>query len=77
MNCVCEGTCCCYLQVDPEFGTWDDVAAIAKEYDLMLELMINHISPKSVQFQDFLEKGDESEHASMFIDWKKWWGEGE
>lgn len=50
--------------------------AIAKDYDLMLECMVNHISPASEQFQDFLEKGDTSEHASMFIDWQKFWGEG-
>lgn len=64
----------CYDDVDPHFGTWEDVEAISKEYDLMLELMVNHISPKSRQFQDFLEKGDASEHASMFIDWEKFWG---
>ncbi len=64
----------CYDDVDPHFGKWEDVEAIAKEYDLMLELMVNHISPKSAQFQDFLEKGDASEHASMFIDWQKFWG---
>jgi hypothetical protein len=50
--------------------------AIAKDYDLMLECMVNHISPASEQYQDFLEKGDASEHASMFIDWHKFWGEG-
>ncbi len=65
-----------YDQVDPHFGDWADVEAIAKEYDLMLELMVNHISPASEQFQDFLEKGDDSPHASMFIDWDKFWGEG-
>ncbi len=48
--------------------------AIADEYDLMLELMVNHISPASDQFQDFLAKGDASEFADMFIDWRKFWG---
>ncbi|CAL5229827.1 g13231 [Coccomyxa viridis] len=65
-----------YDQVDPHFGDWSDVEAIAKDYDLMLELMVNHISPASDQFQDFLERGDDSPHASMFIDWDKFWGEG-
>ena len=51
-----------------------DVREIADEYDLMLELMVNHISPASAQFQDFLEKGDASEYADMFIDWVKFWG---
>ena len=65
-----------YDQVDPHFGDWSDVEAIAKDYALMLECMVNHISPASDQFQDFLEKGDASEHADMFIDWEKFWGEG-
>ena len=51
-----------------------DVRAIADEYDLMLEMMVNHISPASAQFQDFLAKGDASEFADMFIDWRKFWG---
>lgn len=66
-----------YDQVDPHFGDWADVEAIANSYDLMLELMVNHISPASEQFQDFLARGDDSPHASMFIDWDKFWGEGE
>jgi glycosidase len=64
----------CYDVVDPRFGSWEDVESLSKDYDLMLELMVNHISPKSHQFQDFLEKGDASEYASMFIDWRKFWG---
>ena len=51
-----------------------DVKALADECDLMLELMVNHISPASPQFQDYLEKGDASEFAPMFIDWAKFWG---
>ena len=53
-----------------------DVKAVADEYDLMLELMVNHISPASPQFQDYMEKGDASEFAPMFIDWAKFWPEG-
>ena len=50
-----------------------DVKALADQCDLMLELMVNHISPASPQFQDYLEKGDASEFAPMFIDWAKFW----
>ena len=49
------------------------VKALADDCDLMLELMVNHISPASPQFQDYLEKGDASEFAPMFIDWAKFW----
>ncbi|KAK9815406.1 hypothetical protein WJX72_003171 [[Myrmecia] bisecta] len=62
-----------YQEIDPKFGDWEDVKALGREYDLCMEFMLNHISPKSKQFQDYLEKGDESEYADMFVDWTKFW----
>lgn len=63
-----------YQDVDPKFGTWDDVKALGAEYDLQMECMVNHISPASKEFQDYLAKGDKSEFRDMFIDWNKLWG---
>lgn len=65
-----------YQDVDPRFGTWDDVKALGAEYDLQMECMVNHISPASKEFQDYLAKGDKSEFRDMFIDWNKLWGGG-
>ena len=65
-----------YQDVDPKFGTWDDVKALGAEYDLQMECMVNHISPASKEFQDYLSKGDKSEFRDMFIDWNKFWGGG-
>lgn len=58
-------------------GSWDDVKTISERFDLCVEFMVNHISPESDQFKDFIQKGDESEFAEMFIDWDKFWPEGE
>lgn len=44
------------------------------QYDLQMECMVNHISPASKEFQDYLAKGDESEFKDLFIDWNKLWG---
>ncbi len=63
-----------YQDVDPKFGTWEDVEALGAEYDLQMECMVNHISPASKEFQDYLAKGDKSEFKEMFIDWNKIWG---
>ncbi|DBA93715.1 TPA: hypothetical protein ACH3X3_013784 [Trebouxia sp. C0006] len=63
-----------YQDVDPKFGTWDDVKALGAEYDLQMECMVNHISPASKEFQDYLSKGDKSEFRDMFTDWNKFWG---
>ena len=54
-------------EVDPAFGTWNDVERIAGEFDLCLDLTINHISDASAEFQDFLQHGYKSEHADLFV----------
>ncbi|AMO73306.1 alpha-amylase [Sphingorhabdus sp. M41] len=43
-----------YLQVDDALGEWSDIEAIADDYRLMADLVINHGSSKSVWFQQFL-----------------------
>lgn len=43
-----------YLQVDENLGDWSDIEAIAGDYRLMGDLVINHGSSKSKWFQQFL-----------------------
>ena len=45
-----------YRQVREDLGTWDDIAAIAKQFDVMCDLVINHMSSRSEYFQQFLEQ---------------------
>ena len=66
-----------YDIVDPEFGDWDDIAALSKKYYLMCDFMINHISSQSLYFQDFIVKKDKSPYAGMFIRFKEFWPNGE
>lgn len=37
------------------------------------DLVLNHLSVGSPQFQDLLQKGDESKYKDFFIDWNKFW----
>jgi len=60
-----------HLEVDPEFGDWQDLERISENYDLMVDLSANHISKHSTYFQDFLEYGDDSEYADMFLPLEK------
>lgn len=66
-----------YRRVDPAFGTWEDIGALAAEYELMFDFMINHLSRRSPEFMDFIEKHDDSEYADMFLRFKKFWQKGE
>ncbi len=66
-----------YLEIEPEFGTWEDLKAIGSKYDVLVDLMVNHISQRSPYFQDFLTKGRESEYADLFITLDKLWPDGQ
>lgn len=43
-----------YRAVDPQLGSWEDVACIGQQYRLMFDAVINHISASSRWFQGFL-----------------------
>lgn len=66
-----------YEEVDPVFGTWEEVEELAKRYSLMFDYMINHISAKSRYYQDFLEKKENSAYKDLFIRYRDFWENGE
>lgn len=43
-----------YSSVNEALGSWSDINAIACDYDLMADLVINHCSSRSLWFQNFL-----------------------
>jgi sucrose phosphorylase len=53
--------------VDPTIGTWDHIATLSTQFELTADLIVNHISSKSRQFQDFLNNGDQSPYSGMFL----------
>src|SRR5450432_3476042 len=56
-----------HLEVDARLGTWSDVATLGRSVEVMADLIVNHMSVHSQQFQDFIDVGDASEHAAMFL----------
>lgn len=66
-----------YLEIEPKFGTWEDISAIGEKFDVLVDLMVNHISRQSEYFQDFLKKGRKSQYADLFITLDKVWKDGE
>jgi len=65
-----------YTDIDPRFGSWADIERVAEHHDVLLDLMINHISRASPQFQDFQRRGRRSPHADLFITLDKVWPNG-
>jgi sucrose phosphorylase len=66
-----------YFEIEPAFGTWDDVRRLGEHFDILLDLMVNHISRQSPYFQDFVKKGRRSEYADLFITLDKVWSNGD
>src|SRR6185436_3451312 len=48
-------------------GSWEDVRAIASDVEVMADVIVNHISSRSPQFQDFSANGARSSFAGMFL----------
>ncbi|HBF36757.1 MAG TPA: sucrose phosphorylase [Firmicutes bacterium] len=65
-----------YREVDSGFGTWQEVEELAHDHYLMCDMMVNHVSRRCVEFQDYLEKKDASPYANMFLRYDTFWGEG-
>ena len=62
--------------VDSRLGSWTDIKAIASHTDLMVDLIVNHMSSESTQFRDFIEKGDKSAYAELFVTYDQVFPEG-
>lgn len=66
-----------YHVVDKTFGDWSDIEDLSKDYYLMADYMINHISAQSEYYKDFLAKKDDSKYRDLFIRYKDFWKNGE
>lgn len=56
-----------HTRVDPRLGDWNDIAAIASEYRVMADLIVNHISADSEQFQEVRRDGSSSRFWNLFL----------
>ena len=45
-----------YYAVDPELGTWDEVEALGRHFELMFDAVFNHASAQGVWFGNFLRQ---------------------
>jgi glycosidase len=54
-----------YLAVDPALGDWADVAALGERFELMFDLVINHVSQRHEWFRQFV--ADEAPGRGFFL----------
>ncbi|MDR9498683.1 MAG: sugar phosphorylase [Hydrogenovibrio sp.] len=55
-----------YTHVNPDLGDWSHIEQLEKSYDLMFDLVINHISRESLWFTDF--KANQPPYDQFFIE---------
>jgi len=56
-----------HTRVDPRLGDWSDIAALSAGYSVMADLIVNHVSAGSPQFDDVREHGKASEFWDLFL----------
>ena len=65
-----------HTAVDERLGTWDDMRALGATVEVMADLIVNHVSCNSPQFQDYLQKGAASPYAEMFLTYDRVFPQG-
>jgi len=56
-----------HTEVDPRVGSWESIAALATRYDVMADVIVNHVSAQSTPFLDWRAHGDASPSGAMFL----------
>jgi len=56
-----------HTKVDPSVGDWIDIKELGQDIDLMADLIVNHISSHSPEFQDYYRRGDDSANKDLFL----------
>jgi sucrose phosphorylase len=65
-----------HTQPDSRLGSWEDVRALSEGRDLMADLIVNHVSSRSPEFEDFRKHGDASQYADLFLPYNKVFPDG-
>ncbi|MGB7756336.1 MAG: alpha-amylase family glycosyl hydrolase, partial [Salinisphaera sp.] len=57
-----------YREVNPDFGSWGDIQALADDKPLMFDLVLNHASRKGVWFAHYLADADPGRDYFIEVD---------
>lgn len=57
-----------FFEIDSNLGNWKDVRACRKDFELMFDMVLNHISAKSRWFSDYLDAEAGCENLAIEVD---------
>lgn len=56
-----------HARVDERIGSWQDIKVLGQDCEIMADLIVNHASAESDEFQDVLAKGKDSQYWDLFL----------
>jgi sucrose phosphorylase len=65
-----------HTAVDPRLGNWGDLRALGNRIELMADVIVNHVSRDSPQFQDFHQRGADSAFHDLFLTYDRVYPDG-
>jgi sucrose phosphorylase len=57
-----------FFAVNPELGDWKDIRRLGDEFQLMFDLVLNHVSAQSLWFQDYLKEKTTYKEFAIEVD---------
>ena len=56
-----------HTAIDSRLGDWNDLATLGQHVEVMADVIVNHMSSESPEFQDWAQRGDASPSAGLFL----------
>jgi sucrose phosphorylase len=56
-----------HTRVDPRLGSWEDIKTLSAYLAVMADVIVNHMSDRSAQFNDYLQHGSASRFNGLFL----------
>lgn len=57
-----------FLAVNPDLGNWDDIASLGEKFDLMFDLVLNHMSREHLWFVNYVQDEDPGKGYVIEVD---------
>ena len=57
-----------FFEIKPELGTWQEVASIGRDFELMFDYVVNHFSSKGQWFRNYLQGKDGFKEFAINVD---------
>ena len=57
-----------FYEIDSQLGTWDDVASIGQDFDLMFDYVVNHFSSQGQWFDNYLKNQEGFSDFAIEVD---------